>query len=88
MGFLSPVLRLEVHLGSTGIILLTAGRMDLGLTPHHAPATASLVAPKGDPVQEQHPTNTSPAPTNQLWLCHERAATSEMLSGQPEPGWG
>lgn len=30
MGFLSPVLRLKVHLGSTGIILLTAGRMDLG----------------------------------------------------------
>lgn len=35
MRFLSPVLWLEVHLGSTGIILLTAGRMDrawLGLS--------------------------------------------------------
>lgn len=84
MRFLSPLLWLEVHLGSTGIILLTAGRMDLGLTPYRAPATASLVAPEGLLCRSSI-SQTSPAPTNQLWLCHEQAATLEILN---EPGWG
>lgn len=71
MRFLSPLLWLEVHLGSTGIILLTAGRMDLGLTPYRAPATASLVAPEGllcrssiSQTHLQHPQTSSGCATS------------------------